>query len=177
MSIRVTNLPLHWLIGIVNSISNTAMLNQLEESLSCASHPLGNHLLYSSHFYILPRTNMGIENRIKSILIIVIRVARCGGGQHTRLSSYKYTPYFNFHYHNSHFHNFHVLNFQYQNFHFHKCLQVWRRAGYPTHFNFHFQNFHVLNFHKVWRRGVSPTLPSRPPPLSTCTASDLILEG
>ena len=41
MTITVNNLHLSWLIGFVNSISNTAVLNQLEESLSCANHALG----------------------------------------------------------------------------------------------------------------------------------------
>ena len=32
---------LHWLIGLVNSIGKTGVLNQLENSLSCDSHALG----------------------------------------------------------------------------------------------------------------------------------------
>ena len=87
MTITVKNLQLHWLIGFVNSISNTAMLNQIEESLSCASHPLGTR-----HFNFLPRSK------------------------------------------------------------FEKCFQAWRRGGYLT-------------------------LPSRPPPPLTSTASGRTLGG
>ena len=125
MTIAVKNLHLHWLIGIVNTISNTAMLNQLEESLSCTSHALGTQFLYSSCFNVLPITNLGIENIIEFILFNVITAASYGGGQENKRSSYKL---FNIHFY---FHNFHVFDFHYQNFHFHKYLQVWRRGGYP----------------------------------------------
>ena len=41
---------LHWLIGLVNSIGNRGMLNQLEESLSCDSHALGTLIEERIHF-------------------------------------------------------------------------------------------------------------------------------
>ena len=32
---------IHWLIGVVSSVSHTAVLKQLEENLTCDSHALG----------------------------------------------------------------------------------------------------------------------------------------
>ena len=37
----MSNLQLPWLVGLVNSLGNSALLDKLEEKIGCSSHALG----------------------------------------------------------------------------------------------------------------------------------------